>query len=230
MHTNYFFSTYALIARVLAATFPRLTIVDADWTTTQGPSNLTYVQHTSWLAASTDPAAVSWYTAKFMLTPIAVSPNQTNPDLPGSAYRNCLTNWVNYLHNTAGLPCTKDSTQISVYNRSVLTSIQNEKQGNLPEGFLLYQNYPNPFNPETKIRFDVPDASPSRGFTAGRGVLMSLKVYDLLGHEITTLINRPLQPGTYEVTWDSSKYPSGIFYYRLTAGKYSETKKMVVVK
>jgi hypothetical protein len=228
MHTNYFFSTYALVARVLAVTFPRLTIVDADWTTTQGPNNLTYVQHTSWLAASTDPAAVSWYTAKFMLTPIAVSPNQTNPDLTGSAYRNCLTNWVNYLHNTAGLPCTKDSAQISVYNRGVLTSATNEKQGNVPGEFLLYQNYPNPFNPDTKIKFDI--KSSGNLPLAEEGIVVLLQVYDLLGHEITTLINKPLQQGTYEVIWDSSKYPSGIFYYRLTAGEYSESKKMVVLK
>jgi len=231
MHSNYFFSTYALVARVLAATYPRLTIVDADWTTRQGPNNLTYVQHTSWLAASTDPAAVSWYTAKFMLTPIAISPNQTNPDLPGSAYRNCLTNWVNYLRNTAGLPCTKDSAEISVYNRGVLTSLPEKGHGSVPREFKLYQNYPNPFNPETKIRFDI-SITPQSPLEGGRGVTVRLLIYDIFGHQVDAIVNGYLIPGTYEVKWPTAKadFSSGVYFYRLTAGSFSETKKMLLIK
>ncbi|MEK9136749.1 MAG: DUF362 domain-containing protein, partial [Bacteroidota bacterium] len=80
MHNTYFMGAYALVARVMAATFPRLTIVDAAWTTTEGPANLTWVQNTKMLLASTDPVASSWYAAKFILTPIARYPNNTNPD------------------------------------------------------------------------------------------------------------------------------------------------------
>jgi hypothetical protein len=229
MHSSYFFSTYALVARVLAATFPRLTIVDADWTTRQGPSNLTYIQHTSWLAASTDPAAVSWYTAKFMLTPIAISPNQTNPDLTGSAYRNCLTNWVNYLRNTAGLPCTKDSAEISVYNRSVLTSLPEKEHGSIPWEFNLQQNYPNPFNPLTKIRFRVPQLSRVNS-VSGSGIFVELKVYDALGREIVNLVNKKLSPGSYEVEWNAGEFPSGIYFCRLSSGDFMQMKKMMLVK
>ncbi len=121
MHTTYFFGTYALVARVMAATLPRLTIVDAAWTTTYGPSNLYWIQETKMLAASTDPVAASWYTAKFILTPIARYPNQTNPDLVGGTYRNILSRWTTFLADSAGLACTKDSSEISVYDRVILT-------------------------------------------------------------------------------------------------------------
>jgi hypothetical protein len=238
MHNNYFFSTYALVARVLAVTYPRLTIVDADWTTRQGPSNLTYVQHTSWLAASTDPAAVSWYTAKFMLTPIAISPSQTNPDLPGSAYRNCLTNWVNYLRNTAGLPCTKDSAEISVYDRGVLTSLPEKEHGSIPGEFKLYQNYPNPFNPETKIKFDVPQSPLTPDLIGGtergeKGGFVTLKIYDILGREVSSPFSLPWERiggATYEIEWSGASFPSGVYFYKLTVGSYSETKKMLLIR
>lgn len=121
MHNNYFFGTYALVARVMAVTFPKLSIVDAAWTTTYGPNNLTWVQNTKMLVASTDPVAVSWYSAKFILTPIARYPNQTNPDYPGGVYNVKLTNWTTFLHDSAGFACTKDSSEISVYDRRVLS-------------------------------------------------------------------------------------------------------------
>ncbi len=120
MHNTYFFGTYALVARVMAATFPRLTVVDAAWTTTYGPNNLYWVESTNMLAASTDPAAASWYTAKFMLTPIARYPSQTNPDPPGGTYNPILSRWTTFLADSAGFACTRDSSEISVYDRTVL--------------------------------------------------------------------------------------------------------------
>jgi photosystem II stability/assembly factor-like uncharacterized protein len=101
-----------------------------------------------------------------------------------------------------------------------------------PGRFALFQNYPNPFNPATKIKFDVPSTTLSRWVDAvgGRGVLTRLTIYDLLGREITTLINQPLQPGTYEVEWDGSNYASGIYFYKLISGDYSDVKKLVLLK
>ena len=121
MHDNYFFSAYALVARVMAATFPKLSIVDAAWTTTYGPSNLTWVQNTKMLAASTDPVAVSWYTAKFILTPIARYPTQTNPDYSNGSYNVKLANWTTFFADSTEFPCTKDSSRISVYDRMILS-------------------------------------------------------------------------------------------------------------
>ena len=94
--------------------------------------------------------------------------------------------------------------------------------GKVPETFYLGQNYPNPFNPATKISFSIPF---SRGV---EGVL--LIVYDLLGREVTTLVNEELRPGKYEVTFDGTKFSSGVYYYKLIAGEFTDTKRMVLVK
>jgi hypothetical protein len=100
--------------------------------------------------------------------------------------------------------------------------------GNTPSSYSLSQNYPNPFNPNTKIRFEIP----SYGFpikTFGNDKVV-LKIYDVLGKEIATLVNEALQPGSYEVTYDGSNLASGIYFYRLTAGEYVTTKKMILLK
>jgi hypothetical protein len=121
MHNYYFFGTYALVARVMAVTYPKLSIVDAAWTTTDGPVNLVDVVNTNILAASTDPVAVSWYTAKFVLTPIAKYPVNTDPDFTSLTYNVNINAWRAFLADSAGLPCTNDSSEISVYDRGILT-------------------------------------------------------------------------------------------------------------
>ena len=120
MHDDYFFGPYALVAKVMAVTFPKLTIVDATWTSTLSNSTLEDIVETRILLGSTDPCAVSWYSAKFILTPIAINPYNTNPDLPGSKYGNNLESWTNYLSGS-GFSCTKDSSEISVFDRSCLS-------------------------------------------------------------------------------------------------------------
>ena len=92
---------------------------------------------------------------------------------------------------------------------------------NIPMDFRLFNNYPNPFNPSTKIRFDISGTSAAQTF---------LSVYDILGREITTLVNQQLQPGTYEVDFDGSSYTSGIYFYKLTAGEFTSVYKMVLLK
>jgi len=91
----------------------------------------------------------------------------------------------------------------------------------IPQQFSLSQNYPNPFNPSTKIRFAISGSSAAQTF---------LSVYDMLGREISTLVNQELKPGTYEVDWNASSFPSGVYFYRLNAGSFTETKKMLLVK
>lgn len=99
-----------------------------------------------------------------------------------------------------------------------------------PSAFKLFQNYPNPFNPVTKIKFSLP--FPSEG-----GVMdVHLIIYDVLGREVASLITpllegkEGLKAGTYEVDWNASGHPSGVYFYKLTSGSYSETKKMVLLK
>ncbi len=97
----------------------------------------------------------------------------------------------------------------------------------VPDKFQLSQNYPNPFNPVTKIEFNIPL---SRGVSEGRGVLVALKIYDILGREVTTLVSEDLKPGTYEIEWDGSNCSSGVYFYRLSSNEFTDTRKMVLVK
>ncbi len=106
-----------------------------------------------------------------------------------------------------------------VYQKISVTGIK-QITGNVPDAFSLYQNYPNPFNPSTSIRFDVQKQSN-----------VTLKIYDVMGREITTLVNNEtVSPGTKEVDFDASDLSSGIYFYTLTAGDFSETKKMMLLK
>ncbi len=89
----------------------------------------------------------------------------------------------------------------------------------IPNHFSLSQNYPNPFNPKTVISFQLAVNS-----------FAELKVYDLLGREVAFLVNENLRAGTYEVDWDATNYPSGVYYYKIVTNDFSETKKMVLVK
>jgi photosystem II stability/assembly factor-like uncharacterized protein len=96
----------------------------------------------------------------------------------------------------------------------------------IPTSFQLYQNYPNPFNPSAKIRFDI--SSSPLAFGEGQGV--RLIIYDAVGHQVAVLVNDQLQPGTYELEFGGSNYPNGVYFYKLTAGDFRETKKMILMK
>ncbi len=89
----------------------------------------------------------------------------------------------------------------------------------VPKDFKVYQNYPNPFNPTTKIIFDLP-----------RQVLVKFTIYDVLGRELEKLKDNILNAGIFELVWDASKYPSGVYFYKLEAGDFSMTKKMILIK
>ena len=121
-----------------------------------------------------------------------------------------------------------------IWRRNLLELIGIEKIScNLPTKFMLYQNYPNPFNPTTKIKFNIP-ASPVP--SKGGGQEVSIKIYDVLGKEVASLIpplwggQEGLSPGTYEVTWDATNYPSGIYFIKLIMNSYNQTRKMVLLK
>ena len=114
---------------------------------------------------------------------------------------------------------------INFYLTSLYVGIKNVG-GVIPERFNLLQNYPNPFNPVTKIKFEIPQNVVSLGINK----LINLKVFDILGKEITTLINEQLQPGVYEVEFNGSNLPSGVYFYRLLAGDYMSVKKMILIK
>ena len=101
----------------------------------------------------------------------------------------------------------------------VLTGVAPEPTGELPQVFALSQNYPNPFNPTTKIEFSIPQQSN-----------VELKVYNILGQEVASLVNETMQPGRYVVPFDASKLASGMYIYKLRAGDYVSARKMMLLK
>ena len=220
MHYTYFFGSYALVAKVMGATYPKLTILDAAWTSASGPNNLSDTVNTKMLLGSTDPCAISWYSAKYILTPIAIDPNNSDPDLQGSNYKNNLEAWTNSLSDS-GFACTKDSAEVSVYNRDILsvTSLNIRDKNLFPQDITLHQNYPNPFNSATVIKYQVSETN-----------FVTLKVYDVLGSEVATLVNEELPSGIYEVKFEAGELPSGDYFYKLNIGSFVETKKMVLMK
>jgi hypothetical protein len=95
-----------------------------------------------------------------------------------------------------------------------------------PRDFSLSQNYPNPFNPSTKIKYTIPYVETH----SDASLLVTLKVYDVLGNEVATLVNEEKTPGEYEVEFDGINLPSGIYFYHLKAGDFIQTRKMILLK
>ncbi|MCX6163125.1 MAG: T9SS type A sorting domain-containing protein [Ignavibacteriae bacterium] len=108
----------------------------------------------------------------------------------------------------------------SVWRRSLseIIGIQNIS-AETPSAYSLGQNYPNPFNPVTRIRYELP-----------RAVVVRLAVYDVMGREVEMLVNERQTAGSYEAVWDGTRFASGVYFYRLTAEEYGETKRMLLVK
>jgi|WetSurMetagenome_2_1015567.scaffolds.fasta_scaffold01760_8 hypothetical protein len=89
----------------------------------------------------------------------------------------------------------------------------------VPASYSLFQNYPNPFNPSTTIRYEIP-----------KNGLVKLVVYDVLGRSVETLVNEKQSAGIYEINFDASQIPSGIYFYKLTVDNFSDIKRMVLLK
>jgi len=123
------------------------------------------------------------------------------------------------------------SPQTDIYGKLVtwdwsgVTNIELVKNS-LPDEFLLSQNFPNPFNPSTKIKFIIP----TNVILSEAKNLVTLKVYDVLGKEITTLVNEKKPAGEYEIDFIGNGLPSGIYFYQLKSGSFIQTKKMILVK
>jgi hypothetical protein len=107
----------------------------------------------------------------------------------------------------------------------ILTGVESpeNQNSNIPASYALEQNYPNPFNPTTKIKYSIPTSL----YNTEK---VQLKVYDILGNEIITLVNKVQQPGNYEVTFKGNNLASGIYFYAIRIGSFVSTKKMVLLK
>jgi hypothetical protein len=123
------------------------------------------------------------------------------------------------LYTGVGTTSTASTPGQGVYEYSFpLVGVSNQN-GNIPKEFALHQNFPNPFNPATFIRYDVP-----------RQTLVRIDVFDASGRVVSTLVNETKSPGSYEVVFDASSHSSGVYFYKITAGDFAGTMKMIVLK
>jgi photosystem II stability/assembly factor-like uncharacterized protein len=118
-----------------------------------------------------------------------------------------------------------DSGSIIRYVPKVVNEINLREDLKRP-GFFLEQNYPNPFNPVTKIMYRIPISDTPRNSS----LPVKLKVYDLMGNEIATLVNEVKQPGAYEVSFNAGNLAGGVYFYKIIAGELTDTKKMILLK
>jgi hypothetical protein len=134
---------------------------------------------------------------------------------------------VNMLTNTsADVTNAGDPATITIYSElGVIISVEPLSS---PLEFKLLQNYPNPFNPTTNIRFQVADFARTND-EGGRG-FVSLKVYDVLGREVATIVSERLSPGTYERTFNADDITSGVYFYKLESGGFVQTRKFLLLQ
>jgi hypothetical protein len=136
----------------------------------------------------------------------------------------CIGRWLTFLPKSGvGALVVWESNRTGrphIYSRYVLVPVAEVKEENeVAQSFELMQNYPNPFNPTTTIRFHV--STP--GF-------VSLRIFDILGREVETLVGEKLGVGAFSTKWDGKNFPSGVYFYRLQAGHFAETKKLILLK
>ena len=135
-----------------------------------------------------------------------------------SGTNNAYIKSIKFININTGFACGGGTTIWKTTNGGGPIGIQNIST-EIPSKYSLSQNYPNPFNPTTRISFKVASYK-----------VIKLQVFDILGKEVATLVHEKLAPGTYEATFDGSAYPSGVYFYKLTAGDFSETKKLTLIK
>lgn len=144
---------------------------------------------------------------------IPLSMTSSNPINNG----NCRRFW--FVFNYTFSPASQfDSRIYGTWADNCVTSVS-QIGSETPQSYSLHQNYPNPFNPETKIRFNIPKS----GF-------VTLEIFNTLGERVDLLVNEELSRGSYEVNFNGANYKSGVYFCRLTAGNFSESRKMILIK
>ena len=140
----------------------------------------------------------------------------------GVLYDNFSGLWAIFNEDASPMPA---NAKFNVYlANSSVTAIDDRVQS-LPESFELHQNYPNPFNPSTTITYSIPVSSTGAGSDN-----VTLKVYDVSGKEVATLVDEKKAPGVYEVAFNAGGLSSGVYFYRLQAGSYQAMRKMMLIK
>lgn len=210
-------------------------LTEFNVTETAGPFKVTLPDTTSVTWNTNIPQTVTWNVANTNASPV----NCQNVNIRlstdgGNSYLyTLLTNTPNDGSEIVNLPSV-NTTQgrikvesadniffdISNYNFTLTNVVSaGSNVSEIPDSYSLYQNYPNPFNPVTNLEFRIPES----GF-------VSLKVFDILGNEVVTLINENLLPGSYKTEFDGSNFASGMYFYKLESGNFQETKRMILIK
>ena len=151
--------------------------------------------------------------------------NNINASRKSYKWTSHIASNTNVLFQIADDDNSQVSDMVSLFftNSSDITAIPDNDE--LPTNYRLFQNYPNPFNPATIIRYAIP---PEAEISSARNV--TLTIYDLLGNEIVTLVNKVQSSGYYEITWNALNVPSGVYFCLLKAGNFSESKKLILLK
>jgi choice-of-anchor B domain-containing protein len=168
-----------------------------------------------------DTAVIAHYTSGVRVlnisnpsAPVEIAWYDTYPTNNGNAYLGC---WGVYKFPSGKIAASDMKT--GLYVLKIGNSVGVNENNFLANDFRLEQNYPNPFNPTTKISYEL-----------GYSKYVTLNVYDILGNKISELVNEKQNAGSYSVNFDATNFPSGVYYYKLTAGDFSETKKMMLLK
>jgi hypothetical protein len=144
---------------------------------------------------------------------LVITPVNINDMVEGDTMRVTINSLSDIYGNIITVPITWQ------FEVDLLTGVKDGSNSNLPTEFSLEQNYPNPFNPMTEIKFGLPEDAH-----------VTLKVYDLLGREVASLVNETLNAGFKSVSFDASNFPSGIYFYKIQAGKFVNVKKMLLLR
>ena len=135
----------------------------------------------------------------------------------GTDHKSVILSFPLYYMNLDQAKALLENILINKFDEA--TYLEDENNKTIPSRLPVVQNYPNPFNPSTNIRYEVNSAE-----------FVSLKVYDVLGNKVATLIHEEMAPGSYDITFDASRLSSGIYFYTLHAGSFVQTKKMILIK
>jgi len=151
-------------------------------------------------------------------------------DLGDGTYETTITAPIAIGTDTISAIVISGSDTVSVFQKAVVayvTPVSVDESTFSPNSFYLYQNSPNPFNPTTIIKYTIPNVIASG---AKQSHFVTLKVYDVLGNEVATLVNKEQEPGVYEILFDASTLSSGTYFYKLQAGGFVSTKKLILLK
>ena len=187
--------------------------MDADYPTSVYAADIDGDSDIDVLSASRDDNTIAWYendgtenfTTHIISTQAVIAVRVLAGDVDGDG-------------DTDVLSASALDSELNWYENLSLVSVESFSN-EIPTDYSLDQNYPNPFNPTTTIKYSIPEKSN-----------VILKIYDILGSKVETLINEEKPAGTYELNWNAANLSSGVYLYRLQAGSFVETKKMILMK